>query len=124
VTPGYAKKQINGQRTVDEGDLEDKLTDIWEYAGRDILEFVFFEWMERLEWVIEGRYLVDHLLRLDPLGSRPAAARKREEVVDRSLPIFDPPDRKRQKNSFQLGFTGWFTVERLLLRFIVTTPEE
>jgi hypothetical protein len=50
---GYAKEQLKDQPITDESHLEDKLTDIWERVSRDVLQSVFFEWMERLEWVIE-----------------------------------------------------------------------
>jgi hypothetical protein len=50
---GYTKKQLKDQLITDEGDLEGKLTNIWEHLSRDVLQSVFFEWMERSEWVTE-----------------------------------------------------------------------
>jgi hypothetical protein len=38
---------------MDESDLGNKLTGIGEHVSRDVLQLVFFEWMESLEWVIE-----------------------------------------------------------------------
>jgi hypothetical protein len=49
----HAKEQLKDRLITDESDLEDKLTDIWGHISRDVLQSVFFEWMERLEWVIE-----------------------------------------------------------------------
>jgi hypothetical protein len=46
---GYAKEQL----ITDRSDLEDKLTDIWEHISRNVLQSVFFKWIERLECVIE-----------------------------------------------------------------------
>jgi hypothetical protein len=43
---GYAKGQPKDQPITDESDLENKLTDIWEYVCRDVLQLVFFEWMD------------------------------------------------------------------------------
>jgi hypothetical protein len=50
---GYAKEQLKDQLITNESDLEDNLTDIWQHVRRDVLQSAFFEWMERLEWVIE-----------------------------------------------------------------------
>jgi hypothetical protein len=50
---GYTKEQLKDQLITDESELEYKFTDIWEHVSRDALQSVFFEWMERLEWVIE-----------------------------------------------------------------------
>jgi hypothetical protein len=55
---GYAKEQLKNQLITDESDLEDKLTDTWEHVSRDVLQSVFFEWMERLAWVIEHKETV------------------------------------------------------------------
>jgi hypothetical protein len=50
---GYVKEQLKEQLIMDESDLEDKLTVIWEHMSRDVLQSVFFEWMERLEWTVK-----------------------------------------------------------------------
>jgi hypothetical protein len=42
---------MKDQTIASEDDLEDNLTDIWETVSRDLFEFVFYEWMSRLEWV-------------------------------------------------------------------------
>jgi hypothetical protein len=52
---GYAKEQLKDQSITDESDLENKLADIWEHVRRDVLQSVFLEWMERLEWVSSMR---------------------------------------------------------------------
>jgi hypothetical protein len=46
---------------MDRNDLEDKLTDIREHVSRDVLQSVFFEWIEGLMLVTghEGDYYVD-----------------------------------------------------------------
>jgi hypothetical protein len=58
---GHAKEQLKDQLITNESDLEGKLTHIWEHASRDLLQSVLFEWMERLEWVIEhaGAYYIN-----------------------------------------------------------------
>jgi hypothetical protein len=50
---GYAREKLKDQLITVESDLEDKLTHIWEHGSWDVPQSVFFEWMERLEWVIE-----------------------------------------------------------------------
>jgi hypothetical protein len=47
------KDQLKDQLITDDSNLEDRLTDIWEHVSRDIFQSVFFEWMERLGWVVE-----------------------------------------------------------------------
>jgi hypothetical protein len=49
----YAKEQLKDQLITNQSNLEDKRTDIWESVSRESLQSVFFEWTERLEWVIE-----------------------------------------------------------------------
>jgi hypothetical protein len=58
---GHAKEQLKDQLIMDKSDLEDKLTDIWECVSRDVLQSIFFEWLERLEWVLEheGDYYIN-----------------------------------------------------------------
>jgi hypothetical protein len=55
---GYAKKQLKERLITDKSDLENKLTGIWEHVSQDVLQSDFFEWIERLKWVIghEGDY--------------------------------------------------------------------
>jgi hypothetical protein len=46
---GYAKEQLKDQLITNENDLKNKLIDICGHVSRDVLQSVFFEWMERLE---------------------------------------------------------------------------
>jgi hypothetical protein len=50
---GYAKEQLEDRPITDESDLENRLTNTWGHVRRDVLQSLFFEWMEQLEWVIE-----------------------------------------------------------------------
>jgi hypothetical protein len=54
---------MKDQIITSEDDLEDKLTELWETGSADLLETMFYDWMRRLEWVIEhegGNYVNLH----------------------------------------------------------------
>jgi hypothetical protein len=42
---GCAKERMEDQILANQDDLEDKLTEVWETASRDVLESGFHEWM-------------------------------------------------------------------------------
>jgi hypothetical protein len=55
------QRATKNQLITDDSDLENKLRDIWERVSRGVLQSTFFEWTERLEWVIEyeGEYYIN-----------------------------------------------------------------
>jgi hypothetical protein len=52
---------MNDQEITDDDDLEDKLREVWGSVSEDVLQSVFHEWMEQLEWVREheGEYYIN-----------------------------------------------------------------
>jgi hypothetical protein len=55
---GYAKERMKNQGITGDDDLENKSTEVGGSVSEDVLQSVFQEWMERLEWVREheGEY--------------------------------------------------------------------
>jgi hypothetical protein len=52
---GSTKKRTKDDIITNEDDLNNKLTEVWEIVCKDLLESVFYEWMSRLERVIQTR---------------------------------------------------------------------
>jgi hypothetical protein len=42
---GCAQERMKNQIITSEDDLEDRLTEVWETASRDLLESVFYQWI-------------------------------------------------------------------------------